>query len=207
MMFRVPPRKEEKLMALLDNILTANSASSRELSRVAGLLASMHLAIGPLVRFMSRYTYFDYHEVVAWDAKFTPSTACITELRYWKENFADFNGYPIRVVRPDYDVLFTDASDIGYGAHFMNRSISTFCHGPLPPSAHGSSSTYRELIAVRNSLLEFGSSIHHKRINIRTDNWAVAHILSVGSSKPHLHDLALQIHRICQGASTFIIPS
>lgn len=52
MEFRDPLRKILKLKGSLDIMLSTGSTSFGELARVAGFLNSLHLAVGPIARFL-----------------------------------------------------------------------------------------------------------------------------------------------------------
>ena len=61
----------------------------------------------------------------------------------------------------------------------------------------GTSSTTRELSAVKYVLGSFGSILENESIQVNVDNLSACHILSVGSSKTHLQSLALEIFKYC----------
>ena len=58
-------------------------------------------------------------------------------------------------------------------------------------------STFRELKAMYYVLLSYADQLCNKRVRIFTDNQGVACIVSVGSPKPHLQAIALDIFQIC----------
>lgn len=59
------------------------------------------------------------------------------------------------------------------------------------------SSTWRELKAVQFGLECMHTQLAGKLVKVYTDNQNVVHICQVGSMKPDLHDLAMDIYRIC----------
>ena len=59
------------------------------------------------------------------------------------------------------------------------------------------SSRFRELKAMYYVLLSYEDQLRNKRIKIFTDDQGAAHIVSVGSPKPHLQAIALDNFHIC----------
>ena len=57
MTFTVPERKIKKLEQTISNLLIQKFSSAKQVSRIAGKLSSMHMAIGPLVRLFTRHMY------------------------------------------------------------------------------------------------------------------------------------------------------
>ena len=90
-------------------------------------------------------------------------------------------------------MVFTDASDKGYGAFAVNRLEKLICSGKFPKADMSTSSTFRELLAVKYALESFGEKLRNESMQINIDNQAAVRILEVGSSKEILHELALQI--------------
>ena len=59
------------------------------------------------------------------------------------------------------------------------------------------SSTYRELKAVSITLHSLLHMLHHRLVKLYTDNQNVVRIISAGSMKSELHDLAIDIFNLC----------
>ena len=59
------------------------------------------------------------------------------------------------------------------------------------------SSTMRKLLAVKYSLLSLTSQLEHEAVRVYVDNFAASRILTVGSAKAHLQNIAINIFTLC----------
>ena len=98
--------------------------------------------------------------------------------------------------------MVTDASETHCGGFIKARGIHRTCTIPLPPTARGESSTFRELVAIREVLTLWGETFSGRRICLKTDSSGAFHILggrpflSGGSNKPVLNKIAQAIFRV-----------
>ena len=93
--FQVPQRRFDSFHLVLQSILSKGFvASARQLARFTGLLASMSLALGPVVRLWTRSLYRDILDAASWDSLFPLSDDAVGEVLFWKENFHN-NGFPM----------------------------------------------------------------------------------------------------------------
>ena len=102
--------------------------------------------------------------------------------------------------------MYSDASGYGYGGYIAERLGNVIAHGSFTRDEAEASSTYRELLAVKQVLLSLADQLKHQSVLWHSDNWNVARILDVGSAKNHLQDLALQIFSIRVQNDIKIIP-
>ena len=58
-------------------------------------------------------------------------------------------------------------------------------------------STFRELVAVSHAIKSFLPKISHSKVKLLVDNQSAARIIDVGSMKPQLHSIALEIFFTC----------
>ena len=65
------------------------------------------------------------------------------------------------------------------------------------PTDVDTSSTYGELKAVFYVLKSYANSLKHQRLKVFIDNMGASCILMVGSSKPHLQQIAVDIFSSC----------
>ena len=196
MRFSVPERKIVELKQLLSSITSDCKVTARILSKITGQLSSMHLSLGPIVRLMTRCMYSDIQKY-EWDFSFYPSYDCINEIKFWLRNINIENGYAIKPKQSTSQILFTDASSYAYGGYLLQRLGKVVCHGKFNFNQQAKSSTERELLAIKYCLESFAAKICHEAVNIRTDNFSASRIIEIGSPKPHLQDIALQIFEIC----------
>ena len=93
--FQVPQKPIDSFHLVLQSILSKGFvAFARQLARFTGLLASMSLALGPVVRLWTRSLYRDILNAASWDSLFPLSDDAVGEVLFWKENFHN-NGSPI----------------------------------------------------------------------------------------------------------------
>ena len=157
----------------------------------------MHLAVGPMVRLMTRNMYVLIESRVTWYHPIALTEGAFNELRFWIENIQSRNGLTFKPRPTTSKVVFTDASDSGYGGFIAERLGKPICVGKFQEFEMGTSSTTRQLSAVKYVLGSFGSILENESIQVNVDNLSACHILSVGSSKTHLQSLALEIFKYC----------
>ena len=103
--FRVPQRRVESLQEGLQYAVSKGFVSSaRSLSRLTGMLVSIGLAIGPVVRLWTRAMYREILQAPSWSILFSLSTEAQQEIYFWIDNF-DNGGYPIWSPSPKIDVM------------------------------------------------------------------------------------------------------
>jgi len=197
MTFTVPKRKIEKLKHSLSNTLSCQYSSAKQLSKIAGQLSSMHLAIGPLVRLFTRNIYRTIENATDWFSSLPLDPESKSEVLFWHDNIDSYNGYTFKPHPVTTKLMFTDASDKGYGGFVCERLNQKICSGSFSSFDMTTSSTMRELLAVKYVLSSFGNLLINESVKVHIDNFNASHILSVGSSKKHLHEIALDIFKFC----------
>ena len=91
--------------------------------------------------------------------------------------------------------LWTDASDLGYGAIFENEWIMQ----PFCKEYKYQSITWRELYAIVKATATWGKQLSKRRIRFHCDNEAVVFILQTGTSKcPQIMNLVRSLFYICE---------
>lgn len=91
-------------------------------------------------------------------------------------------------------VVYSDASDSG--GYFVQCGLD-LVSGVSSHEEMGTSSTFREILAVKFVLLSLVNQLSGLTVKWFTDNQNVLSILSSGSSKGHLQSEALSIFNIC----------
>lgn len=154
--------------------------------------------LGSTVRFRSRYLYECVGSRASWDAPVLVNSEVVTELVYWKDNLVALNSSPLMDRKHSFDGMqaFCDASSSGFGGFVLNVDPS-FVIGSWSVEESCLSSTWRELEAVHRFVRSSTAGLKGQRVVVNTDNKNVCSILSVGSSKPYLHRVALNIHDVC----------
>ena len=70
------------------------------------------------------------------------------ELKFWLKNLEKYNG-TFFAPRPNNTIMiFSDASDTGYGGYLVHKLGQHICAGRFVPGEADMNSTYRELFAV-----------------------------------------------------------
>lgn len=196
MQFRVPEKKVAKLKAILDSAIQDGFVTFRNLAKIAGSVNSIYLAVGPIARLLTRQMYAAIDSRSAWDSILPISSSLMVELKFWYLNIDCFNGYSIRPPPTSSVVIFTDASDVAFGGFSSNLSVSSVS-GMLLADDKGQSSTYRELKAIYYVLASYAKELESTKVKVFTDNDNAARIVLVGSRKPHLQALAIDIFQLC----------
>ena len=156
MAFTVPSKQINKLLADIKNILMQNNLTPKKLAKITGQLSSMRLAIGPLVRLFTRNMYHEIEiRVSAYEPKIiTKETK--DELEFWLNNIHIYNGYTFKPRALTTCLVFTDASDDGYGGFILKRLNKEVCSAKFKNCEKKTSSTHRELLTVKYVLDNFG---------------------------------------------------
>lgn len=196
MKFQIPPKKVDKISNLLERAISDGHSTFRELSRIAGSLMSVYLAVGPIARLLTRHMYWAIESRSYWDDTLCFSPGLLQERRFWHPIISSFSGYSIREPLVTHTAVFSDASDVAFGGFCVSIDGSPVS-GMLTRDEMRMSSTFRELQAMYYVLLSYADQLRNKRVKIFTDNQGAARIVSVGSPKPHLQAIALDIFQIC----------
>lgn len=206
MTFTVPLEKVQNLKRKIEKLLRQKSVTAKQLASVAGSLSSMNLAVGPMVRMLTRSMYAQISTTNSWYSPFVLNTETHHELQFWYDNYNFHTGYSFKPRPVVAKIVFTDASSAGYGGFLLKHVGKAVVVGKFAEHERIMSSTFRELLAVKYVLQSITSSIEHTSIRIYVDNFASSRILSVGSSKPHLQQLALEIFKIALSNDIRILP-
>ena len=188
-----PERKLDKLIASAEKELTRRRTTARNVAKVAGQIVSMEPGIGPLSRLFTRKMYKFVDACHTWDGSTNTSEDVRGEMEFWINNLNRLNGYQIKHTHAFTKIVYSDASEHGYGGYIAEKLGHVISKGSFTEMEVGTSSTFRELLAVKYVLDSLADSLVHESVLWYSDNWNVARILEVGSSKDHIQNLALDI--------------
>lgn len=151
--FYVPQSKLTNIQSMfakaLDTAHAGGAISAKEIARLCGHLLALRLAVTP-ARVYSRALYAMLSDAAGWDNSTTFSTEAIDELEFWVSSLSKYNGRPATPL-PSEVILFTDASDVGWGAHVPGyRGAEAL--GTFDEATRTTSSTHRELTALHAAL-------------------------------------------------------
>ncbi len=107
--------KVERLRQLLHDRTPCSSIITRRPAKIAGTIMSMSLALGSVTRLRTRALYSLIESRVRWYADVRLTEAAVTELRFWNSCVEEYNGQPVRYIHGAVRVVYSDASDTGYG--------------------------------------------------------------------------------------------
>ena len=127
MQFRVVTKKIAKLKSNLNAIISARTATFRDLERVAGFINSLYLAVGPIARLFTRQIHLTIKARSRWDCSFSISAPLLEELRIWFSNIEAFNGYGIPPTFFPGAVIICDASDHAFGGFQFRLNDQPVC--------------------------------------------------------------------------------
>lgn len=152
----------------------------------------MEPAVGPVSRFMTRSLYTVLESRVAWCELLTLSSEAQEELRFWSDNLSNYKSQPIWHSPSAMRVVYSDASNTGYGGYVVEHGPSTV-HGQWTLEEARQSSTWCDLTAVWQVLRSVAVKLSNTRVRWFTDNQNVVRILQVGSKQAHLQSIAVRI--------------
>ena len=197
MEFIAPAEKIQALKGLLRTYTARIFATPKEISRIAGRIISLKPAIGYLTSLFTRQTYKFIESRAHWHERICLPDSVKEEFSFWLHNLDDKNGHRIRNNPAITKVVYSDASDKGYGGDIVQKLGNTVAQGSFSKPEQNTSSTHRELLAVVNVLKSFKSILKNDNILWHSDNSNVSRIIQAGSTKPDLQKLALQIYELC----------
>ena len=206
MTFSVPSEKIRKLKTSIKQLVASPTCTSRELARIAGQLSAMHLALGSIVRLFTRHIYENIEERDTWYHRTHLTNEAHDELKFWLRNIDHLNGCTFKPRPTTSRIIFTDASDHGYGGFAMFRLQKLVCTGRFDEEEARGSSTFRELLAVKYMLQSFGNVLQNESLQVHIDNFSATRILLVGSTKKHLQNIAIDIFQHCVMNNIKLIP-
>ena len=119
------------------------------------------------------------------------------ELKFWLANLQKSNGFSIKINHLTSKIVYTDASSTGYGGYIVQRLGNIIAQGKFTEAERSASSTYREHLAIKYVLQSVASVLKNDSVQWFSDNINVSRIIQAGSSKLHLHKLAIEIFNIC----------
>jgi len=110
----------------------------------------------------------------------------------WQKQIDHVNGREIWHSPSAVRVVYSDASDTGYGGFSVENGCYV-AYGAWRAEERSKSSTWRELRAVRMVLESLLPKLKNERIRWFSDNQNVVRILEVGSKNPPLQREALAV--------------
>ena len=191
-----------RIEKILNSIRCLNASSSnrsfhvKAVASLVGQIISLLFCFGNIVRIMTRELYKCIESRSSWFSPILLSDKALAEIVYWKTNVAYFQCKSVWHTSKSEMILYSDASDSGFGGFILQVDNSTV-HGQWSDLESRKSSSWRELKAVHNVLLSLKHKLNGKSIKWFTDCQNVVSIVLKGSNVNELHQLALDIFWFC----------
>ena len=205
----LPEEKVARLLGRVDELTRqANKlVPIKQLAGVCSLLTSLRPALGDMTRFRSRsmlQLVAKAQERFGWGGGVRLDNKAMDELKFWRENVERLNGFPIRpragLAELKQRWFVSDAGEFQIGGvewSLGGRVEGTDYQVRLTKEEQLGSSTEREMIGMRAGLRLNVAGLEGCEVRWTCDNKAVSIIMRVGSMKPWLQELALDIHTLC----------
>ena len=206
MTYTVPDKKLEVFLNLASRILKSGKASAKDISRVTGRLISMQPALGKIVFLTTRCMYAFLAKQSTWYKESCLDKDSVKELDFWFKNIRNKNGYRIKSDPQITRVIFTDASEFGFGGFLVTKIGQEVAKGTFSAAERKTSLTEREILAVKYVLQSFQDELKGQNVLWYTDNQNVPIILRKGSTKGQLNELALEIFSLALELSVELLP-
>ena len=203
--FVVTTKRVAQLKAMARGILCRAAAHrglvpARVLASFCGLAQAASLAVPP-ARFFTRSLYDVLESKTSWSSSVRIQTAgrrrsltcdplgapsrgnsqAWMDLQWWASFPSRWNGADIWAA-PTEATLYTDASDLGWGARLVSP-IDLEARGPWTPTEAAQHITWKELRAVRFGVQSFLPHLVGRKVGLLEDNQAVDYILHASVSK------------------------
>ena len=206
--FEVPESKRSIVVKLLQSALASSQhCCVHTLEVIAGNLASMHWAFGPLSRLMTLSFYADINTAVSKYSYIRLSESTVQDINFWLCGFDRYNGFnPIWQPVGFHMTIYTDAAGLnlqnygGWAGWSYRNGQRIIARGIWTGDIIFDHSTTQELMAVFNTVQSFNchDELRGKRILVKTDNQAVYFIINrAGSRDSHVHELCKQLYWYC----------
>ncbi len=191
-------KRINKLTSALRNILQINQEymKVKDLASVVGQVISLEMAVGNVVNLMTRSAYSLINNCSSWHDKVQLDSATKLEFNFWLNNISKLNSkqlWPDNLIPSR--IVYSDASAHACGA-ILNVDEKVF-HSNWTEEERNGSSTWRELKTVVLAAQAFELYLKNRTIAWFTDNQNVVSVVSKGSRRSELQDLALQLFAIC----------
>eukprot|EP00731_Ephydatia_muelleri_P008531 Em0004g869a len=192
----VPQAKVQALQSMLKGALCSQRLQARCIASIVGKIISMGIAVGPVSRFMTRNLYALLDCRKAWCEMLELTPPVRMELDFWANCLPKYNAQPLWHTPSAVRVVYSDASDTGYGGYTVEHGTHV-AQGVWTAEEASQSSTWRELVAVSRVLNSIATKLCNTRVRWFSDNQNVIRILQVGSRKPNLQEQALKVFETC----------
>ena len=194
----IPQEKKDRVHGLIERVLGHAFLPVRELAGLYGLLISFFKAVGPMIRFLTRFGFFCINSCESWNQYVKISADCKAELAYIHANLNDLEGFRYETVDKPLVVhcttLASDASGVGCGVvQFECEGISLVDQYVFTELEATFGSTVRELIAFKRIYFCLAVLFRNRSVLHYTDNLSLVRLFEIGSRRSLLHSMLFDI--------------
>ena len=198
--YKIPDNRIDKLLHTLRDIQscldTRKTVFVRKVASFVGQVISMYPVIGNIAYLMTKHLTIDINASLSWFSYIKLSDASLEQLVFWRDSVKNINIKHFTTDESCQRVVYSDASDTGFGGYIVETPVN-IAHGMWLVSESRESSTWKELTAVKKVLLSLIHLLADNNIKWFTDNQNVVSIVSKGSTKTVLQNIALDIFSTC----------
>jgi hypothetical protein len=191
----IPQIKIDNLKIELEASINCMYMPAKAIASITGRIMSMGLAIGDIARLRSRNLYAVLQAKTTWSDNVYLTTDARQELVFWLDNVDSYNGRSLWRAPSAVRVIYSDASDTGYGSYVVEHG-GHVVHGQWSDVEAKKSSTWRELRAVTQTLRAIAHELSNHRVRWFSDNQNVVRIVQVGSRVEELQKEAVDIFKV-----------
>lgn len=124
----VPKEKVAELLGTLSVLLSQKEVQPKLLASIIGRIIAMSLGVGPIARLHTRSLYALLSSRLSWFEDLELSEGAQAELKFWADNLEHFNGRSLWYSPSAMRVVFSDASNTGYGGFTVEHGYH-IAHG------------------------------------------------------------------------------
>ena len=135
----VPQARLDALVSLLCASLASDHIRAKCIASIVGKIISMGIALGPVARFMTRNLYVLLESRYVWCDTLEVSPPAHMELEFWVNCLHKYNSQPIWHSPSAVRVVYSDASDTGYGGYTVEHGVHVAQGIRFPEEARQSS--------------------------------------------------------------------
>ena len=159
---RVPELKLGSLQDQLGKASVNQIIPAKVLASIIGKIVAMSLALGSVTQLTTRRLYAVLNSRFSWDQQLTLSKEATEELVFWKIHMSKFNGQNLWPSPSAVRVVYSDASNTGYGGYCVEHG-GHIMWGQWSQEEAQQSSTWWELKAVRLVPEAFSDKLKNQR--------------------------------------------
>ncbi|XP_033729279.1 uncharacterized protein LOC117318361 [Pecten maximus] len=196
----IPEQRILRAQSCIDDVIRLTergcSVHVKKLAKCIGHVISMSIVFGSVTQLMTRSMSMQVASTESWNEHLSLSDMSLEQARFWSKNIRIRNSTVLRFEPQCHRIVFSDASNTGYGGYCVESSMGV-AQGLWSKSDASKSSTWRELTAVSHVLSSLVHVLQGQRVKWFSDNQGVIGIVDKGSMKAELQDIAMHIYEKC----------